>query len=139
MVVGQGQSDMEDLLADAAKKQGRYISFDNTPEAGHYFRSDHFSFAKVGIPALAQGFGIDVVGKGKEYGRKMQEEFNAQHYHAPSDQYNSKWELSGAVEDLQLLFAIGKKLAYSHTWPGWKQGSEFKAARDKTANERAAD
>lgn len=139
MVVGQGQSDMEDLLADAAKKQGRYISFDNTPEAGHYFRSDHFSFAKVGIPALAQGFGIDVVGKGKEYGRKMQEEFNAQHYHAPSDQYNSKWDLSGAVEDLQLLFAIGKKLAYSHAWPGWKQGSEFKAARDKTANERAAD
>ncbi|ANH79639.1 peptidase M28 [Niabella ginsenosidivorans] len=136
MVVGQGQSDMEDLLADAAKKQGRYISFDDTPEAGHYFRSDHFSFAKAGIPALAQGFGIDVVGKGKEYGRKRQEEFNAQHYHAPSDQYNSDWDLSGAVEDLQLLFLIGKKLAYNHTWPGWKPGSEFKAERDKTASER---
>lgn len=66
----------------------------------------------------------------------MQEAFNAQHYHAPSDQYNASWDLSGAIDDLQLMFLIGKRLAYSHTWPGWKQGSEFKAERDKTAAER---
>ncbi|SDC67116.1 M28 family metallopeptidase [Niabella drilacis] len=136
MVVGQGQSDMEDLLKEEAEKQGRYISYDATPEAGHYFRSDHFSFAKAGIPALAQGFGIDVVGKGKEYGKKMQEEFNAQHYHGPSDEYNPSWDLGGATDDLQLLFMVGKRLAYGHVWPGWKAGSEFKAERDRSAAER---
>ncbi|MGJ7032000.1 M28 family metallopeptidase [Niabella hirudinis] len=135
-VIGQGQSDMEDLLKEAAEKRGRYISYDATPEAGHYFRSDHFSFAKAGIPALAQGFGIDVVGKGNEYGKKMQEEFNAQHYHEPSDEYNKSWDLGGAIDDLQLLFMVGKRLAYGHVWPGWKTGSEFKAERDKSAAER---
>ncbi|MCF3111210.1 M28 family metallopeptidase [Niabella sp. CC-SYL272] len=136
MVVGQGQSEMEDLLKEEAGKLGRYISYDATPEAGHYFRSDHFSFAKAGVPALAQGFGIDVVGKGTAYGKKMQEEFNAQHYHGPSDEYQASWDLSGAVDDLQLLFRVGKRLAYGHAWPGWKAGSEFKAEREKTAAER---
>lgn len=136
MVVGQGQSEMEDLLKEEAGKQNRYISYDATPEAGHYFRSDHFSFAKAGVPALAQGFGIDVAGKGKEYGKKMQEAFNAQHYHGPSDEYQTNWDLSGAAEDLQLLFMVGKRLAYGHDWPGWKTGSEFKAEREKTAAER---
>ncbi|MBO9591825.1 MAG: M20/M25/M40 family metallo-hydrolase [Niabella sp.] len=133
MVIGQGQSEMEDLLKEEAEKQHRYISYDATPEAGHYFRSDHFSFAKAGVPALAQGFGIDVTGKGKEYGKKMQEMFNAQHYHGPSDEYQTSWDLSGAAEDLQLLFMVGKRLAYGHSWPGWKAGSEFKAEREKTA------
>lgn len=136
MVVGQGQSEMEDLLKEEAEKLGRYISYDATPEAGHYFRSDHFSFAKAGVPALAQGFGIDVIGKDKEYGKKMQETFNAQHYHGPSDEYNANWELSGAVDDLQLLFMVGKRLAYGHAWPGWKAGSEFKAEREKSVAER---
>jgi len=136
MVVGQGQSDMEDLLKEEAEKRGRYISYDATPEAGHYFRSDHFSFAKAGIPALAQGFGIDVVGRDKDYGKKKQEEFNAQHYHGPSDEYNTSWDLSGAVDDLQLLFMVGKRLAYGHAWPGWKAGSEFRAEREKSAAER---
>ncbi len=135
-IVGQGQSDMEDLLTEEAKKRGRYITYDPTPEAGHYFRSDHFSFAKVGIPALAQGFGIDVVGKGKEYGKKMQDAFNEQHYHQPSDQYESSWDLSGAIDDLQLLFLVSKRLAYGHYFPGWKDGSEFKAIRDKSAKDR---
>lgn len=135
-VIGQGQSDMEDLLKEEAEKRGRYIAYDPTPEGGHYFRSDHFSFAKVGIPALAQGFGIDVTGKGKDYGKKMEEEFNEKHYHQPSDQYNSSWDLSGAIDDLQLLFQISKRLAYGHYFPGWKTGSEFKAIRDKTEKER---
>ncbi|MBO9617759.1 MAG: M28 family peptidase [Niabella sp.] len=136
MLIGNGQSDMDDILKEEAEKRGRYISYDASPEAGHYFRSDHFSFAKAGIPASGQGLGIDVIGKGKDYGRKMLEAFNAQHYHAPSDQYNPSWDLSGAIDDLQLMFLIGKRLAYSHTWPNWKQGSEFKAERDKTVAER---
>ncbi|WP_447640987.1 MULTISPECIES: M28 family metallopeptidase [Chitinophagaceae] len=135
-IIGKGQSDMEDLLTEEAKKRGRYITYDPNPEAGIYFRSDHFSFAKVGIPALAQAFGIDVEGKGKEYGKKMEEEFNDQHYHQPSDQYNPSWDMSGAIEDLKLLFMVSKRLAYGHEFPGWKTGSEFKAIRDKSAVER---
>lgn len=135
-ITGRGQSDMEDLLTEEAQKRGRYITYDPTPEAGHYFRSDHFSFAKVGIPALAQGFGIDVEGKGKEYGKKMEEEFNDKHYHQPSDQYDSSWDMSGAIEDLKLLFMVGKRLAYGHDFPNWKEGSEFKVIRDKSAGER---
>jgi Zn-dependent M28 family amino/carboxypeptidase len=125
------------MLKEEAEKRGRYISYDNKPEAGHYFRSDHFSFAKAGIPALAQGFGIDVIGKGKAYGQQQEEEFNDKHYHGQSDQYNPNWDFSGAVDDLQLLFMVGKRLAYEHVWPEWKAGSEFKAERDKTAKERA--
>ena len=136
VIVGQGQSDMEDLLTEEAQKRGRYITYDPTPEAGHYFRSDHFSFAKVGVPALAQGQGIDVEGKGKEYGKKMEAQYTDLHYHQPSDQYETSWNLSGAIEDLKLLFLIGKRLGYSHSFPGWKAGSEFKAERDKTQAER---
>lgn len=135
-IVGKGQSDLEDILTEEAQKQGRYITYDPTPEAGHYFRSDHFSFAKVGIPALAQGFGIDVVGKGKEYGKQKEEEFNEKHYHQPSDQYDPSWDLSGAIDDLQLLFLVSRRLAYGHDFPGWKEGSEFKAIRDKSSADR---
>ena len=137
MVVGKGQNTLEDLLKEEASKRGRYISYDNKPEAGHYFRSDHFSFAKVGVPALCQNMGIDVVGKGPAYGKQQEEEFNDKHYHGQSDQYNPNWDLSGAVDDLQLLFMVGKRLAYDHIWPAWKTGSEFKAERDKTATERS--
>ena len=137
MVVGKGQNTLEDLLQEEATKRGRYISYDNKPEAGHYFRSDHFSFAKVGVPALCQNMGIDVVGKGPAYGKQQDEEFNDKHYHGQSDQYNPNWDLSGAIDDLQLLFMVGKRLAYEHIWPNWKTGSEFKAERDKTAKERS--
>jgi len=136
MVVGKGQNDLEDLLKEEAEKRGRYISYDNTPQAGHYFRSDHFSFAKVGVPALAQGFGIDVIGKDTAYGAAKEREFNDKHYHGQSDQYDPNWDFSGAIDDLQLLFMVGKRLAYEHVWPEWKAGSEFKAERDKSAGER---
>ncbi len=136
MVVGQGQNELEDILKEEAEKRGRYISYDNTPQAGHYFRSDHFSFAKAGIPALAQSFGIDVIGKGKQYGQQKEEEFNEKHYHSPSDEYNTSWDMSGAIDDLQLLFLVGKRLAFDHTWPEWKEGSEFKAIRDKSKGAR---
>ncbi len=135
-VTGQGQNELEDILKEEAEKRGRYISYDATPEAGHYFRSDHFSFAKVGVPALAQGMGIDVVGKDTAYGKQMDREFNEKHYHGQSDQYNPNWDFSGAIDDLQLLFAIGTRLANDHSWPKWKEGSEFKAARDKSEGAR---
>ena len=133
VVVGAGQSELEDYLQDAAKKAGRYISYDTHPEAGSYFRSDHFSFAKAGIPALDTEYGIDVEGKGKEYGQKLHDEYTEKHYHRPSDEYDAKtWTLAGAIEDLKLLFQVGKRLSFETKMVQWKQGSEFKAIRNKS-------
>ncbi|MBO9561422.1 MAG: M28 family peptidase [Niastella sp.] len=130
IVVGQGQSDLEDYLKEAAEKAGRYVAFENHPEAGYYYRSDHFNFAKVGIPALYTERGIDIVGKGKEYGEKVHAEYQEKHYHRPSDQYDAAtWTLAGGMDDLKLLFEVGKRIAFGDQVPGWKEGSEFKGKR----------
>jgi len=130
-VIGVGQSEMEDLLDEELKKLGRYAAPEPNPVVGYYFRSDHFNFAKIGIPALYIGTGIDHVEKGKEYGKQLQEEYVAQYYHKPADAYDPKrWNLEGAVDDVQLLYQVGRNLANSTRWPGWKEGSEFKAIRD---------
>jgi Zn-dependent M28 family amino/carboxypeptidase len=135
-VTGAGQNELEDVLKAAAQQEGRYISYETHPEAGHYYRSDHFNFAKVGVPALESGAGTDVEGQGKAYGQQKQDEYTNLHYHRPSDEYSADMNLEGAVADLRLLFNVGKQLAFSHTWPQWKQGSEFKAVRDKSAGMR---
>lgn len=132
IIVGKGQSELEDYLNDAAQKMGRYVSFETHPEAGSYYRSDHFNFAKVGVPALYTSSGIDVIGKGKEYGAQQKDDYNKKHYHRPSDEYNDSWNLEGAIEDLKLLFMVGERLASEETWPGWKQGSEFSEIRKKS-------
>ena len=130
IVVGRGQSDLEDYLKEEAEKAGRYIAFETHPEAGYYYRSDHFNFAKVGIPALYTSRGIDVIGKGKSYGQQLEAEFRQKHYHRPSDEYDAAtWSLGG-IEDLKLLFQVGKRLAFGEVTPHWKEGSEFKKIRD---------
>ena len=130
IVVGQGQSELEDYLKEAAEKAGRYVAFENHPEAGDYYRSDHLNFAKVGIPAQYTERGLDVVGKGKEYGEKVHEEYQEKHYHRPSDEYDAAtWTLAGGLDDLKLLFQVGKRIAFGDKVPGWKDGSEFKAKR----------
>ena len=130
-VIGVGQSEMEDLLDEELKKLGRYAAPEPNPVAGYYFRSDHFNFAKIGIPALYFGTGIDHVEKGKEYGKQLQDEYTAVYYHKPADSYDPKrWNLDGAVDDVQLLYQVGRNLGNSARWPGWKEGSEFKAIRD---------
>ena len=129
-VVGQGQSDIEDILKEEAAKRGRYISFELHPEGGSYYRSDHFNFAKVGIPALETSYGSDVIGKGKAYGEKMKEDYTTNDYHRPSDQLKSSLTFEGAVEDLKLLFLVGKRIAFMQKTPKWKDGSEFKAVRE---------
>lgn len=134
---GKGQSELEDLLADEAKAKGRYIAPEDHPEAGHYFRSDHFNFARGGVPSITPDGGVDDVNKGKEFGMKKHDEYTAQRYHQPSDAYDATtWILDGGVEDIGLVYLIGKKLAFGSSWPQWKAGSEFKAIRDKTAQER---
>jgi Zn-dependent M28 family amino/carboxypeptidase len=132
VVIGIGQSDLEDYLDEEAKAVGRYTSPEPNPVAGYYFRSDHFSFAKAGIPALYTGTGIDHFEKGKEYGKQLQDEYVAKYYHKPSDEYDTtRWNLEGAVEDLKLLFNVGKRLSVETTWPQWKTGSEFKTIRSQ--------
>ncbi len=131
-LVGYGQSELEDYLQQAAKAQGRYIAPESDPAKGMYFRSDHFNFAKVGIPALYTESGVDLVNKGKAVGIKMHNDFTANHYHKPSDEFDvATWDVSGTLQDLQLLYQVGYKLASSTTlWPKWKPGSEFKAMRE---------
>lgn len=134
---GQGQSGLEDLLADEAKAKGRYVAPEDHPEAGYYFRSDHFNFARAGVPSLTADGGIDDVSKGKGYGKQKHDEYTAEHYHQPSDEYDAKtWDLNGGLQDIGLVYLIGKKLAFGSSWPQWKAGSEFKAIRDKSAQER---
>ncbi|MBA4055986.1 MAG: peptidase M28, partial [Marivirga sp.] len=131
-VIGIGQSELEDHLKEEASKQNRYLAAEPNPVIGLYFRSDHFHFAKVGVPALFIGTGIDHVEKGKEYGKQFEDIYNKERYHQPSDEFTpEKWDLSGAQQDAELLFQVGKRLAFEEKWPQWKKGSEFKAIRDK--------
>lgn len=130
-IIGAGQSEMEDLLNVELEKLGRYSAPEPNPVAGYYFRSDHFNFAKVGVPALYFQTGIDHFEKGKEHGKSLQDDYVANYYHKPNEEYDSaRWNLDGAVDDVQLLYHVGKSLANSDKWPAWKDGSEFKAVRD---------
>ena len=136
IIVGQGQSELEDYLREEAAKVNRIITPEVHPEAGYYYRSDHFNFAKAGIPALYTGSGVDVIGKENGYGKKMDDAYTEKHYHRPSDEYDAAvWKLDGAIDDLQLLFRVGRRLAYGQTWPQWKAGSEFKAIREKSRSD----
>lgn len=128
-ISGSGQSQLEDYLKDQLKKDGRYLAPEAHPEAGHYFRSDHFSFAKVGVPSITIGGGIDNIAKGKEYGKKMDDQYTAIRYHQPADQYDSTWNLDGGLEDIELIFKIGKRLAFETTFPQWNDNSEFRKLR----------
>jgi len=132
IIVGKGQSELEEYLKEEAEKAGRELAFESHPEAGYYYRSDHFNFAKVGIPALYTSKGIEVIGKDRAYGEKADAEYREKNYHRPSDEYNPEtWTFEGGIEDLKLLFLVGKRLAFGDKLPGWKEGSEFKAIRDK--------
>jgi Zn-dependent M28 family amino/carboxypeptidase len=131
VITGYGQNELENDVVEIARIQGRYIAPESKPEAGHYFRSDHFSLAKVGVPALDVKGGVDIVGKGKDYGRKEEQDYVTNHYHARSDEYDPKWTFDGGMQDMELLFLIGKKLAFEASWPAWKPGSEFKAIRER--------
>jgi Zn-dependent M28 family amino/carboxypeptidase len=129
-VIGLGASDLDDYLRDAAGEQGRMLRPDAEPEKGFYYRSDHFNFAKQGVPALYTEAGIDFVGKPPEYGRQKRDEYTNKDYHAPSDEVKPDWDLSGAREDTQLLLAVGYRVAQADKYPEWKPGNEFKARRD---------
>ena len=131
-VVGYGQSEMDDLAFEAAEAQGRYILPDQHPGSGYFFRSDHFNFAKVGIPALYANGAYEHATKGIEWTEAQNAEFTANHYHQPSDEIMDNWDMAGMVQDAELLHAIGNKLVQdTQLWPKWKDGSEFKAIREQ--------
>ncbi|GIW51528.1 MAG: hypothetical protein KatS3mg081_0883 [Gemmatimonadales bacterium] len=135
-VIGYGNSELDDYLAEAARSQNRYLRPDPEPEKGFYYRSDHFELAKVGVPALYTDAGIDNVEHGTEWSLKRREEYTALRYHKPADEFDPNWDLSGAVEDLQLLFRVGYRLANEDRFPNWREGTEFKARRDSMMSGR---
>jgi len=135
-VRGSNQVFLEDDLEKLAVAAGRRLSPDPRPEAGSFFRSDHFSFAKVGVPALSIGSGDDLYGGGVKAGEAAREDYNAKRYHQPADEFGANWDLRGVAIDAGLFFTLGRELAEGTRWPEWKPGSEFKAARDKTAASR---
>ncbi len=129
-VIGLGNSTLDDVLADALKAQGRSVKPDAEPEKGFYYRSDHFEFAKQGVPALDIDAGTDYVGKPKGYGMQKRDEYTNNDYHKPSDEVKQDWDLSGAVDDVRVLFHVGYVVAQTDALPQWKPGNEFKAKRD---------
>ena len=131
-----GQNTLVDELAAAGAKQGRTLSPDPKPEAGSFFRSDHFPLSKAGLPAVSLGPGDDLVKGGKERGVALREAFNAKQYHQPKDEWSEKLDFTGEAEDVTLLYEAGRSLADSTRWPEWKAGSEFKALRDQSAQQR---
>jgi len=135
-ISGNAKLDLLDMLIAEGKKQGRYYSPDPHPEAGYFFRSDHFSFAKVGVPAISFGDGNDLVSGGVKRGEALSDEYTDKHYHQPSDEWSTDWDFRGMAQDANMLHNLGRDLANSSDWPNWSPDSEFRAARDKTAAER---
>ncbi len=132
VVVGLGASDLDDYAKDAAAEQGRVLKPDAEPEKGFYYRSDHFNFAKKGVPAFDPDSGVDFLGKPPEYGKQKRDEYTNVDYHQPSDEVKADWDLAGAVEDARLFLLMGYRIAQADTIPAWKPGNEFKAIRDKS-------
>ena len=130
-LIGLGASELDDYAKAAASEQGRTVHGDAEPEKGFYYRSDHFNFAKQGVPALDPDEGIEFVGKPADYGQKLRDDYTNNRYHTPKDVITPEWDLSGAAEDLKLFFAIGYRVAQADKLPEWRPGSEFKAVRDK--------
>jgi len=129
-IVGLGNSTLDDIATSVLKEHGRTVRPDPAPENGGFYRSDHFSFAKQGLPALNPESGVDYIDKPSDYGKKMEERWNANDYHKPSDQVTAEWDLSGAVEDLKVFFEIGHNVAEGATFPAWNPGTEFAAKRE---------
>ncbi len=131
VVVGYGQSELDTILQDVLSSMGRHIAPDREPQKGFYYRSDHFEFARKGVPALYSDSGVDIIGKPAGWGMQRRLEYNRDHYHTPSDEYHDSWNLAGAADDLHALFLVGLKLATTDIWPQWSETSEFKHIREE--------
>ncbi len=130
VVIGLGNSTLDDLLAQVASAEGRTLEPDPEAEKGFFYRSDHFEFAKQGVPALYTGAGTRFLDKPEGWAQQKRDEYTANDYHQVSDEIKPDWDLTGAVDDLRLLFRVGLLVATGDTWPAWKPGTEFKARRE---------
>ncbi|NUQ12590.1 MAG: M28 family peptidase [Gemmatimonadaceae bacterium] len=130
VVVGLGNSTLDDVLDTVVTAAGRMIVPDPEPEKGFFYRSDHFEFAKEGVPALYPDAGVNYIGKPAGWGLQKRAEYTANDYHKPTDEIKPDWDLSGAVEDARMLFEVGYRVAQAAKWPEWKPGTEFKARRE---------
>jgi len=140
VLIGQGQSELEDYLSQAAAQQGRTVTVESHPERGLFYRADHFSFAKRGVPVLlnmALAGSYDLVDGGRAAGEKWLSDYTSRCYHQPCDAWSPGWDLRGAAQEAELMHAIGARLANSRDWPGWRSGSEFRKVRDQSADRRA--
>ena len=135
-VVGFGASELEDLLAAAAKSTHRTLAPDRKPEAGRFYRSDHFNFAKKGVPSLYVKSGTTLRGAPEGTGRALLDDYDKTRYHKPGDEYSEAWDVAGSIEDLRLLFEVGARTANAATWPAWREGNEFKPVREASAKSR---
>jgi Zn-dependent M28 family amino/carboxypeptidase len=135
VMVGMGASSLDSLVADLARQQGRTVKGDPEPEKGYFYRSDHFNFAKHGVPAFDPDEGVDFIGKPVGWGMKMRDQYTSENYHKPSDVIKDYWDLSGMVEDCQLFLLVGYNVGNAVETPTWNPGAEFKAARDASLRE----
>jgi Zn-dependent M28 family amino/carboxypeptidase len=130
VMIGKGNSTLDELVESIAREQGRTVKPDAEPEKGYFYRSDHFNFAKQGVPSFDPEPGVDFVGKPAGWGMEMRHRYNEQDYHKPSDEVHEDWDMSGAVQDAQLFFLVGYRVANDPDLPEWKPGTEFKAKRE---------
>jgi Zn-dependent M28 family amino/carboxypeptidase len=135
-ISGTAKLDLLDDLIAEGNSEGRYFTPDPHPESGGFYRSDHFSFAKQGVPAISFEPGNDLVSGGTARGEKLSEDYTNLHYHQPSDEWQANWDFRGMAEDDALLHRLGLRLANSREWPNWSADSEFRAIRDRSAADR---
>lgn len=131
-VVGPGKSQLDLILDAALEADGRVATPNPSPEAGYYYRSDHFAFAKEGVPMLYVDGGEDLIEGGTEAGKAVADDYRANRYHGPKDEFDENWDWSGVMADLQLMYRLGRIMAMSTSWPNWNDGDEFRAIRDES-------
>ena len=131
-VIGKGKSQLDTYLEAAAKSEGRTPEMEPTPEKGFFYRSDHFSFAKLGVPMVYFEGGDDLIIGGKAAAQAAADDYEKNRYHAPGDEFDEKWDWSGVMSDLKLYYRVGRMLAMTNAWPNWNEGDEFRAVRDKS-------
>jgi len=130
-VIGLGNSELDDYAQEAAAEQHRTLKPDPEPQNGSYYRSDHFNFAKQGVPAFDPEAGTDYIGKPAGWGLQQRQEYTAQRYHSPQDEIQPGWDMSGGVKDLELFLTMGYRIANATKFPEWRAGNEFRATREK--------
>ena len=137
-ITGKGQNDLDDYVIALAKPNGWAVKGDEAPGAGGYYRSDHFNFAKVGVPALDLHNGASSVSKGEAFGKESAGKYTAERYHQPSDNYSDSMNTLGMAQTTDLMYKLGQQLGNETTFPGWKARSEFKAIRERSLNTNRA-